>query len=299
MKTRPVVSVVIPTYNRVADLRRALASLRQQTFEDWQAIIVDNHSQDGTREAVEALNDPRLQFLQVHNRGVVAFSRNAGIEAATGEFVAFLDSDDWWAPTKLTRSVERLRAGADFTYHDLYLVRSANQKLFWKKAHTRPLRPPVFQDLLIGSNAIATSSVVTRRQMLIDAGGFTEELEWIGWEDFDTWLRIGLLTERFDRIEEPLGYYWFGGGNVSTPQRLLTNIEAFRKKYADRPGAPLATLPGVYHYLMGRGYYMTGALEKVGPEMRRASAAGMPAFLQVKARCWTLLAMFRRSTRQA
>src|SRR5689334_17428665 len=104
----PQVSVVIPTYNRAADLRRALGSVVAQTCERWEALVVDNHSTDDTRQVVESFRDGRIRFLQVSNQGVVAVSRNLGVRNAVGDYVAFLDSDDWWLPEKLSRSVSEL-----------------------------------------------------------------------------------------------------------------------------------------------------------------------------------------------
>lgn len=293
------VSVVIPTYNRAKDVVRALTSVRAQTVDDWEAIVVDSRSEDGTREAVEGLRDPRIRLLEVQIRGAVGYSRNAGIRAAAAEYVAFLDSDDWWAPRKLEKSLLRLRAGADLVYHDLYLVRSARQRLFWRRAGTRSVRAPVFRDLLENNNALTTSSVVIRRELLIRAGGFCEEPQWMGWEDYDTWLRVAQLTDRFERIDEPLGYYWFGGGNISTPARLLTNLAAFRDKYVESADAPLRGAPAWFHYVSGRGHFLSGDFSAVPAHMTRAIAARPSAMLELKARWFLFLARLRSGSREA
>jgi glycosyltransferase involved in cell wall biosynthesis len=296
---RAAVSVVVPTYNRAADLARALESLRAQTVDSWEAIIVDNHSEDGTRAMVEELRDSRVRFLQVHNHGIVAHSRNVGIRAASAEYVALLDSDDWWAPRKVEESLRRLRAGADVVYHDLYLVRSARQRRFWRRVRTRPLKAPVFRDLLDNGNALATSGVVIRRELLSRTGGFSEEPQLVGWEDYDTWLRIAQLTDRFERISEPLGYYWIGGGNISTPRRLLLNLDAFREKYAEGADAPLPRLPGWFHYAAGRAQLSIGDFAAAATDLSRAIAAGLPAMLKLKASWLLCLSQVRRSWRGA
>lgn len=293
------VTVIIPTYNRLSDLMRALASLRAQTEPGWQAIIVDNHSVDGTPEAVAALADPRIRLELVHNNGVVAYSRNVGIRAATTEYIAFLDSDDWWAPGKLAESLRRLRAGADVVYHDLYLVFTADQAHFRKRARTRALHAPVFRDLVDNGNGLATSSVVMRREFMVRAGCFVEEERWVGWEDYDTWMRIAQLTDRFERIDEPLGYYWFGGGNISTPKRLLMNLAAFRAKYIDTPRAPLTKPPGWFHYLMGRGCYDAGDLAAVPAHMRRVWSEPSPMDMKFKALYLAARAVLRRRAAKA
>src|SRR3989338_2810117 len=101
---KPIVSIVIPTYNRACDLERALKSVLAQTYSNWEALVVDNHSSDNTDDVVKSLNDSRLKLFKIHNDGVIAASRNAGVKHATGEYIAFLDSDDWWMPQKLEES---------------------------------------------------------------------------------------------------------------------------------------------------------------------------------------------------
>jgi glycosyltransferase involved in cell wall biosynthesis len=90
----PLVSVVIPTYNHARYLGRALQSVLDQTYKNWEAIVIDNHSTDNTAELIASFADQRITYLKIHNNGVIAASRNAGIRAAKGEWLAFLDSDD-------------------------------------------------------------------------------------------------------------------------------------------------------------------------------------------------------------
>ena len=123
----PIVSVVIPTYNRELFLSRALISVVDQSFTRWEAIVVDNHSQDNTDEVIQNFKDSRIKLFKIHNRGVIAASRNLGVRAACGEWIAFLDSDDWWSPIKLERSLQFLNSGADIVYHDLFIVKNEKQ----------------------------------------------------------------------------------------------------------------------------------------------------------------------------
>ncbi len=85
----PLVSIVIPTYNHANYLRKALQSVLDQTYKNWEAIVIDNHSTDDTKKVINKFNDPRIRYLKIHNYGVIAKSRNAGILAAKGEWVAF------------------------------------------------------------------------------------------------------------------------------------------------------------------------------------------------------------------
>ncbi len=232
MATTPLISVVIPTYNRACDLERALKSVQFQTFTNWEVLIVDNHSDDNTDDVVSGFNDPRMRLFKIHNNGVIAASRNMGISHAIGEYIAFLDSDDWWTPAKLRLSLEALDAGSDIVSHDLYVVTRSDQRVFWKKVRSRELKSPVFDDLLASGNGLLNSSVVVRKRLLVEIGGVSEEPDLIGVEDFDTWLRISKLTDKFKRIQHTLGYYWLGGGNISNEDKYIQIIHVIKKRYA-------------------------------------------------------------------
>lgn len=232
MAMTPLISVIIPTYNRVHDLERALKSVQSQTFTNWEVLIVDNHSDDNTDDVVSGFNDPRMRLFKIHNNGVIAASRNIGVSHAVGEYIAFLDSDDWWTPDKLRFSLEALNAGADIVSHDLYVVTRPDQRIFWKKVRSRELKSPVFDDLLANGNGLLNSSVVVRKCLLVKIGGLSEEPDLISVEDFDTWLRISKLTDKFKRIPHTLGSYWLGGGNNSNEDKYIHIIQVIKKRYA-------------------------------------------------------------------
>jgi glycosyltransferase involved in cell wall biosynthesis len=281
---KPLVSVVIPTFNRAADLRRAMTSVVNQTFADWEMVIVDNHSTDDTLRVVESFSDPRVRLVEIHNDGIIARSRNRGIASAAGEFVALLDSDDWWTRHKLALSVAALQRGADVVYHDLYRARWPARWLCWRRASTRPVSIPVYEDLLRKGNALNNSSVVARRDILMRVQGFSEDAAIIGWEDFDGWLRIARMTDRFVRLDRPLGYYWIGGGNTSSPARLIRNIEQFRERYLARePQWSGGIWPPWCHYSLGLAYYELGCHSVALDHLRSALRARLPVSWRLKA----------------
>lgn len=297
----PLVSIVIPTYNRARDLERALASVRAQSFQDWETLVVDNHSKDDTDAVVAKLGDPRVTLHKVHNDGIIAASRNVGIRRARGELVAFLDSDDWWTPRKLEKSVAALASGADVVYHDLYSVRRAGQTRFWRKARTRQLGHPAFDDLLSNGTALTTSSVVMRRAILEAIGGFAEERALVGMEDFDVWVRTAQVTERFVRLPEALGYYWEGGGNTSSDRRTLGLLDLVESRYAAQlrrahPGAE----PYWVNYDRGRAHFKLGELQQARTSLLRIPLRRVPRRIAVKT-LWTLAAigLRRRAARGA
>jgi len=266
------VSVVIPTYNRARDLQRALTSVIAQTFKNWEALIVDNHSEDGTTQVVEEFRDARLRLLSVHNHGVIAVSRNLGVREARGEYVAFLDSDDWWLPAKLERCVQALEAGADVVYHDLYVARTASSRPRLRRALTRPLASPVLTDLLERGNALVNSGVVVRRSTLLAAGGLSEDPRVASWEDYECWLRLARVTERFERLPEVFGFYWAGGGNVTAPARTVRNLNQLREMYFVAAGRGRdSDLPAWIHYNLGRAHCRLRAYREAVHHLRLAA----------------------------
>jgi glycosyltransferase involved in cell wall biosynthesis len=281
--TPPRVSVIVPTYNRARDIGRCLESLAHQTVTDFEVIVCDDGSTDGTAAVVSAYGGRlALRYHWSENFGGPARPRNIGLQLARAHYVAFLDSDDWWKSDKLERSLRRLDAGADVVYHDLHRVRSLPARLQWRRVRSRRLRAPVHDDLLQHGNALPNSSVVVRRELMRRIGGFSEERSLIAWEDYDAWLRLARLTERFERLSAPLGYYWAGGNNISSPRRLIANLERFQELYGaaelrDRP------LPPWYYYSLGLAYHQLGSHREALVHMRRALAAGLPVLQGAKA----------------
>jgi glycosyltransferase involved in cell wall biosynthesis len=211
MEVSPTVSIVLPTYNRAYCIGRCIASVIDQTFSDWELLVVDNNSCDDTIDVVGRFDDNRIKLLTATNDGVIAKSRNIGIEAALGEYIAFIDSDDWWLPEKLARCISELVAGHDLVYHDLGKVhdRPTYLPFLSNKTNSRQLgtERDCFSDLLIMGNAIPNSSVIVRAALLRRIKGICEDRSLIGAEDYDTWLRVARHTNRFRLIPGILGYY--------------------------------------------------------------------------------------------
>jgi len=220
----PLVSIVIPTYNHARFLGRALKSIIDQTYTNWEAIVVDNHSTDNTDEIVNSFSDSRIHYIKIHNNGVIAVSRNVGIQNAKGEWIAFLDSDDYWHFNKLEICMKSVDEKVDLLYHCLIIQRK-NKNIFQKKyIKSRQVKTPVLMDLLIKGNAIATSSVVVRKFLLQKIGGMNESREMIAAEDYNSWLRIAEYTDKFLYLPDVLGNYLvhnqgLSQKDMSTPTR--------------------------------------------------------------------------------
>lgn len=184
----PKVSVVIPTYNRRDLVQRAIQSVLDQTYRDFEIIVIDDGSTDGTRAAVEGRE--RVRYLRQTNGGP-ASARNLGIREAQGEFIAFLDSDDVWLPEFLTSQVDVLSR-----YPEVALV-CARSSVGNKEAKDFPLRRKLITgDLyarLYDRSFVRTPTVVVRKSCLDAVGCFNESYPWS--EDHDLWLRIARKYE--------------------------------------------------------------------------------------------------------
>jgi glycosyltransferase involved in cell wall biosynthesis len=267
--------VVVPTFNRARDIARCLDSLVAQTFRDFEVLVCDDGSKDNTREVVEGFKDRlAVEYYWAENWGGPARPRNVGLAHARGEYLAFLDSDDWWMPEKLAKSVAALDAGADVVYHDLFFVDKVGQRNFGRRQRTAVLRPPVFEQLLRLGNVIANSSVVLRTGLLRDIGGLSEERALIAGEDFDAWLRLARKTDRFVRVDGCLGYYWLGGGNISSARRTLVNLARLDELYFKTRGDDRR--PAWYHYMLGFAHYELGDQTLALGHLVRALFTGLP-----------------------
>ena len=107
-----------------------------------------------------------------------------------------------------------------------------NQKVFWRKARTRALKSPAFEDLIATGNALNNSSVVIRKNILDSINGLSEDRTLISIEDYDAWLRAARITEKFERIPRTLGYYWTAGENINNPRRALESLDVIEERYS-------------------------------------------------------------------
>ena len=212
MNNSPLVSIVIPTYNHAPMLQRALATVVEQTYQNWNAIVVNNFSTDNTLEVVAAFNDPRIQCVNFRNNGVIGASRNEGIALATGKYVAFLDSDDTWFPTKLEKCVEILESGSDLVCHAEYWIDESGKS---RLVAYGPSEAATHHNLIYKGNRISTSATVVRAALLKEVNGFDISPELISTEDYDLWIRLAAKSDRFAFISEPLGEYHRHDNNVS------------------------------------------------------------------------------------
>jgi len=206
----PRVSVVITTYNYGLFLPEAIDSVLRQTFKDFEVIVVDDGSTDNTSEVIlPYLSNPCLRYIRKENGGQ-ASAKNRGIIESKGEFIAFLDADDVWFPTKLEKQIALF---ADQKVGVVYSKRVlidpyGNERPF---GHPKLYRGPVLDQIFI-NNFVCFSSAIVKRQCFEEVGKFDESLPMA--IDYDLWLRIA-VHYHFDYVNEPLVKYRLGHGHMS------------------------------------------------------------------------------------
>lgn len=187
------VSIVLPTYNRADMILRALHSIFRQTYTDYEIIVVDDGSTDGTEAVVTAIEDYRIRYIPLpENRGA-AHARNVGIQEARYDYIAFLDSDDEWLPDKLKLQMEEMER-LDDSYGMVYCrmsgwMRDGSDRFICPAPdyEKETLEGDIFQPLLF-QNVIGMPTVLARKECLIKSGGFKEALQCL--EDWELILRI-------------------------------------------------------------------------------------------------------------
>lgn len=182
------VSVIIATYDRGPLLEEALASVLSQTYTNYEIIVADDGSNDDTAARLERYGN-RIKVLRLSHSGRPSVARNAAIRAATGKYLAFLDSDDAWMPEDLERQVGLLEQHSSFvmSYCDAVFVGQNGEEITRQSKIERLRRGRVFGDLLLG-NFIPLPTVVARREKVVEAGAFAEWLT-MG-EDWHLWLKL-------------------------------------------------------------------------------------------------------------
>lgn len=226
---QPLVSIVIPSYNHAKWIGNAIDSVLNQTYKNFEVLIIDNNSTDVTDEVIAQFQDSRIRVFKINNYGSIAFSRNTALNFARGEWVAFLDSDDWWKPEKLSECSKYFNLDTTLIYHHLVKFSEFEIDQGSRVIKSRKLKAPIFFDLLINGNTIATSSVVVRKEALLAVQGMRENKEMIGVEDFNTWLRIARVSDGFKLVKQYLGFYRQHSHNVSLNSNEELTYEATKE----------------------------------------------------------------------
>lgn len=227
----PKVSVIIPTFNRGHCIKRCINSVINQTFKNLEVIIIDNYSSDETYNLISGFNDERIKYFLFKNNNIIAKSRNYGLSKANGQYIAFLDSDDFWKSRKLEVSINYLDAGFDLIYHNL-IIKNESYRFGHKiRNFSWQLKKPIKKNLILNGSPISTSSVVIRSTLIKKINGFSEEVKLVGSEDYDAWIRCAIFSNGYKYINKDLGYYTIGRDNMTNPNRNIRCIFHLKQKY--------------------------------------------------------------------
>jgi len=236
----PRVSIVIPTCNRKDYVQETIDSVLAQTYTDYEVIVIDDGSNDGTGTVLGARYGHRINYVWQENQGESA-ARNHGIEISRGEYIALLDSDDLWLPEKLTKQVAQLDANPNtvlgFTLScpidaDGHLLDSPSTNAIIKDSDL------TFESLCL-KNAMsnAGSTALIRRKFLDRVGGFDSALQY--GEDWDLWLRLrrqgsfAVINEPLAHIRQHSGSQWHNPRPETVDQRLADHLRMLEKAFAD------------------------------------------------------------------
>jgi glycosyltransferase involved in cell wall biosynthesis len=226
----PAVSIVIPTRNRIDLLDRAINSVINQTYTDWEIIVVDDASTDQTESTMSAKQSEQIRYTRLQNRSGGAVARNIGIGNSNGDLIAFLDDDDEWLPEKLQKQIDCIRQDKQIgiCYTGRKTVRKGNLIFGFGKNYSFKYPPGEDQfKAIMSDNFIGiTSSVMIPRKILKEINGFDELLPCF--QDYDLYIRI-MKHWKAVGINEPLVRYHLDG-NIKHVSFTREEIE-FASRY--------------------------------------------------------------------
>jgi glycosyltransferase involved in cell wall biosynthesis len=235
---QPLVSVIMPTYNHSKFIDEAIESVLNQTYKNFELIIIDNYSEDDTEKVVTSYKDNRIKYLKFKNNGIIAASRNYGIKNSNGEYVAFLDSDDIWLPKKLEKQIELFRISNEtpMIYTRFKTVRGDTISKDILPKNGRYKSGYIFRSLYVRP-FITCSTVIVKKSIFNQIGLFDTNRDLIAIEDMDLWLRIALKYPVEIADISPLVLYRIQSQSISLGSaRMVKRSLIIAKRYKKYAG---------------------------------------------------------------
>jgi glycosyltransferase involved in cell wall biosynthesis len=229
----PLVSVIIPTYNRAHLVTKSIDSVQRQTFKDYEIIVVDDGGNDNTSELLQLRYGKRIVYIRKHRNQGLSAARNTGVGAARGEYIAFLDDDDQWLPEKLEMQLALMQKNPSLglAYCNAHLVNESNELI---KEVQGSKRGYIYDDML-ASNHFGISSVLLRKKVFLETGYYDESLSAL--EDWDLWIRVSKFYD-VDFVDQPLVRYLMHSNNMSSN---LLNMERSTFAVLDKHWSTICT----------------------------------------------------------
>ncbi len=229
----PLVSVVIPVYNGEKKIQETIDSILNQTFSDFEIVVINDGSIDSTIEIIEKVSDSRLRLFSYSNTGLAA-SRNRGLAQASGEFISFIDADDLWTADKLEAQLRALReypqAAVAYSWTD-YINESSQ---FLHSGRRITATGDVYEKLLVMNFLENGSNPLIRRQALTAVGGFDESLP--AAEDWDLWLRLAARYQ-FVAVQSAQVLYRVSANSMSTnlSRQEAASLQVIERAFSQAP----------------------------------------------------------------
>jgi glycosyltransferase involved in cell wall biosynthesis len=256
-KPDPLVSIIIPTYNRAALIGETIESVRRQTWQHWELIVVDDGSTDNTADLMQQLNDSRITYYRIAHSGSFGVVRNHGITRSKGEFITFLDSDDLWDPQKLRLQLSCFEAepGTAFVFTHIELFGATGVIVpEYKAIHGEKLLSRYLQE---GHFAFYPSTLMFRRSVLQQTGLMDEHLPTGADTDFFLTLcchfKGSFLAERLVKIRKHDHNTSSSDPLFSYPETVALVQRIYKKGYLTPP---------LYRATMSKLYYKMGLILK-------------------------------------
>ncbi|MBV6623678.1 MAG: glycosyltransferase [Rivularia sp. (in: Bacteria)] len=240
----PIISVVVPAYNSQSTILETINSVLEQTFSDFELIVINDGSTDKTLEILATVKDARLKVYSYPNGGLPA-ARNRGIARASGEFISFIDADDLWTPDKLELQLQALQKSPSAGVAYSWTICMGNNGESFHPGVSESYQGNVYQYLLIGNFIASGSNVLLRQQAIESVGYFDESLK--SSEDWDYWLRLAPKWD-FVVVPKPQIIYRLSSGAMSSKLDVMEKYQTIVLEKA------FASAPPQLHNLENRGF---------------------------------------------
>lgn len=199
------VSVIIPTFNRCTPLKNAIESVFAQTFQNFEIIVVNDGSTDQTSKYLSTLEESRFRYFEFETNRGGNYARNEGIKHANGAYIAFLDDDDYWEPTKLEEQIHLIQEhNVDLCYTGFNLY--THNKKFIKYVFNRPRYESLYKSIMDDNFFGGTSSILVKKKLVEEAGCFDHNLPAL--QDYDLFIRLIKKDCKIKGIDKPLVKYY-------------------------------------------------------------------------------------------
>ncbi len=240
----PEISVVVPAYNSQRTILETITSVLQQSFSDFELIVINDGSTDGTLELLETVQDTRLKVYSYPNGGLPT-ARNRGIDRAKGKFISFIDADDLWTPEKLELQLKALQQNPEAGVAYSWTICMGNNGDSFHNGVAESFQGNVYGNLLVSNFIASGSNVLIRREAIESVGYFDKSLK--SCEDWDYWLRLAPKWD-FVVVRKPQIIYRLSSGAMSS------KVDVMEKYQTLVLGRAFASAPLELQYLKNQGF---------------------------------------------